>query len=150
MLLPKLASGQSGEFFLCLNTSSVFRFCVMRPERLAIRALAERLQRTQSDAVRLVVREAASESLPSLARLQNPEERGGPPMLPPEPLPDPEDAEARGAGPLLCAGPLARGANSTRASKQKPSSRHLRRAGGYRARAGRPRKADPWTKHRTS
>ena len=36
-----------------------FSFVCDETERLAIRALAERLQRTQSDAVRLVVREAA-------------------------------------------------------------------------------------------
>ena len=38
-----------------------FTFLTDKTERQAIKALAERLQRTQSDAVRLVVREAAEQ-----------------------------------------------------------------------------------------
>jgi hypothetical protein len=50
---------QSGGFFMARYDTFAFR--VTREERQLIAALAERLQRSQSDAVRLLVRGAAKE-----------------------------------------------------------------------------------------
>ena len=46
-----------------MTRGAIFGFRVNQDERRMIEALAARLQRTQSDAVRLIVREAAQELL---------------------------------------------------------------------------------------